>query len=447
MRLSRRISGLCVVVSLMLAGCTSDEPKVGSPFDTGVLRVATRNGSTTFYLDRHENPAGPEFALITDYADARGWTVEWNMLDSTAAVLDTLEAGTTNLAAAGLTHLDSRNERFTRGPAHTEITEQLVCHRDHRPMPRKPDEIQDVEVVVTAGSSYVETLDTLTDEHPGITFTEDSERTTEVLLSAVADQEVGCTVADSNIVQVMRRHFPHLEIAMNLSGGLNLGWYSPASADELANDAREWMNSREGDEASGRMERRYYASIDDFDCVDLRALNRRIEQRLPTYIDAFRQAEAQTGMPADLLAALSYQESHWDPKARSPTGVRGMMMLTQATAGEVGVTNRLDPLQSIEGGARYLADRHRRLPETIPEPDRTFLARASYTLGPGPWPGSWARIRIPGVICVRCCHYWRTNAITPVPAMAMPGATNRCTTCSGSATTRTLSARHSKTDR
>ena len=143
------------------------------------------------------------------------------------------------------------------------------------------------------------------------------------------------------------------------------------------------MNSREGDEAIGRMERRYYAYIDDFDFVDLRALNRRIEQRLPTYIDAFRQAEAQTGMPADLLAALSYQESHWDPKARSPTGVRGMMMLTQATAGEVGVTNRLDPLQSIEGGARYLADRHRRLPETIPEPDRTFLALASYNIGRG----------------------------------------------------------------
>lgn len=383
MRLSRRISGLGVVVSLVLAGCTSDEPKVGSPFDTGVLKVATRNGSTTFYLDRHENPVGPEFALITDYADARGWTVEWNMLDSTAAVLDALEAGTTNLAAAGLTHLDSRNERFTRGPAHTEITEQLVCHRDHRPMPRKPDEIREVEIVVTAGSSYVETLDALADEHPGIAFTEDSERTTEVLLSAVADQEVGCTVADSNIVQVMRRHFPHLEIAMNLSGGLNLGWYSPAGTDELANDAREWMNSREGDEAIGRMERRYYAYIDDFDFVDLRALNRRIEQRLPTYIDAFRQAEAETGMPADLLAALSYQESHWDPKARSPTGVRGMMMLTQATAGEVGVTNRLDPLQSIEGGALYLADRHRRLPETIPEPDRTFLALASYNIGRG----------------------------------------------------------------
>ena len=60
-----------------------------------------------------------------------------------------------------------------------------------------------------------------------------------------------------------------------------------------------------------------------------------------------------------------------------------MMMLTQATAGEVGVTNRLDPLQSIEGGARYLADRHDRLPETIPEPDRTFLALASYNIGRG----------------------------------------------------------------
>lgn len=88
-------------------------------------------------------------------------------------------------------------------------------------------------------------------------------------------------------------------------------------------------------------------------------------------------------MPADLLAALAYQESHWDPSAESPTGVRGIMMLTRNTAESLGVMDRLNPAAAIDGGARYLADRHRRLPDTIPEPDRTFLALASYNIGRG----------------------------------------------------------------
>ena len=230
-------------------------------------------------------------------------------------------------------HLASRDERFARGPAHTEITEQLVCHRDSRPMPRKPEDIPGTDIVVTAGSSYVETLNTLNEQHPGIEFEEDADRTTEVILSDVAEQEVGCTVADSNIVQVMRRHFPHLEVAMTLTDGRNLGWYLPKNQQALGDDAHEWMNSVDGDEAIGLMENRYYSYIGDFDFVDLRALNRRIEDRLPEFIDQFREAEAKTGMPADLLAAL--------------------------------------------------ADRHRRLPETIPEPDRTFLALASYNIGRG----------------------------------------------------------------
>ncbi|UZD66204.1 membrane-bound lytic murein transglycosylase MltF [Marinobacter sp. AN1] len=379
-----------LALSFAVAGCSESATEVthksealASPFDTGVLNVATRNGSTTYYLDRHENPVGPEFTLVSEYAQARGWQVEWTMLESTSAVLDALEAGTTHLAAAGLTHLPERNGWYTRGPAHTEITEQLVCHRDDRPLPRKPADIPGWEITVTADASYVATLEKLAAQHPGIEFREDRERTTEILLSEVAEKDLSCTVADSNIVQVMRRHFPHLEVAMNLTQGRNLGWYLPAEAGELASDAREWMNSREGDEAMGLMENRYYAYIGEFDFVDLRALNRRIENRLPRYIDLFREAEITTGMPADLLAALAYQESHWDPQARSPTGVRGIMMLTGRTAESLGVSNRLDPAQAIDGGARYLADRHRRLPETIPEPDRTFLALASYNIGRG----------------------------------------------------------------
>ena len=385
--MTHALKGALLPLIAIMAGCSQGESETASisktaeqlapPQETGVLEVATRNGATTYYLDRHQNPIGPEFSLVSRFAESKGWTVNWTMHDSTAEVLQALEAGNTHLAAAGLTHLPSRTERFTRGPAHTEITEQLVCHRDMRPMPRKPESMPEVSIAVTADSSYVETLNKLASKHEGITFTEDDSRTTEVLLSEVAEQDIDCTVADSNIVQVMRRHFPHLEVAMNLTQGNNLGWYLPAGSDDLAGTTREWMNSTDGDEAIGYIESRYYAYIGEFDFVDLRALNRRIDERLPNFIDRFAEAETTTGMPADLLAALSYQESHWDPAAVSPTGVRGIMMLTRNTAESLGVMDRLDPVAAIDGGARYLADRHRRLPETIPEPDRTFLALGS----------------------------------------------------------------------
>ena len=370
---------------LSLGGCgesTQEPVSMDSIKEDGTLKVATRNGATTYYLNRHEQPIGPEYDLVSEFAEAQGWDVEWTMHDTTAGVLQSLENGTTHLAAAGLTHIPSRTERLTRGPAHTEITEQLVCHRESRPLPRTPDELAGLDIRVTSDSSYVETLNELAGTHEGITF-ETEDLTTEVLLSKVAEQRFDCVVADSNIVQVTRRHWPHLEVAMNLTGGRNLGWYLPEGAGELAGTAREWMNSRAGDEAIMAMENKYYSYIGEFDFVDLRALNRRIDDRLPEFKDEFLKAEEKTGMPAELLAALSYQESHWDPKARSPTGVRGIMMLTQRTAGSLGVANRLDPQQAIDGGARYLADRHARLPESIPEPDRTFLALASYNIGRG----------------------------------------------------------------
>jgi membrane-bound lytic murein transglycosylase F len=67
--------------------------------------------------------------------------------------------------------------------------------------------------------------------------------------------------------------------------------------------------------------------------------------------------------------------------AKSPTGVRGMMMLTRPTAREVGVKNRLDAEQSLRGGARFLRNLLRRLPNDIEQPDRTWMALAAYNVG------------------------------------------------------------------
>ena len=110
---------------------------------------------------------------------------------------------------------------------------------------------------------------------------------------------------------------------------------------------------------------------------------RHVRTRLPHYQDEFQQAEAKTGIPWVLLAAMSYQESKWNRHAISPTGVRGIMMLTRSTAADLGIRNRLDPKKSIDGGARYLAHLHQRIPKDIRQSDRLFVALAAYNVGLG----------------------------------------------------------------
>jgi membrane-bound lytic murein transglycosylase F len=111
---------------------------------------------------------------------------------------------------------------------------------------------------------------------------------------------------------------------------------------------------------------------------------RDIEQRLPSYRDWFERAGEKTGIDWRLLAAMGYQESHWNPDAVSPTGVRGLMMLTRDTMKLLGIEeDRNDAQASIEGGARYVAQVMDRLPERIRNPDRTWMALAAYNAGYG----------------------------------------------------------------
>ncbi len=107
-----------------------------------------------------------------------------------------------------------------------------------------------------------------------------------------------------------------------------------------------------------------------------------VRQRLPRFLASFERAGQRSGVDWRLLAAMSYQESTWDPHAVSPTGVRGIMMLTLDTAEELEV-DRDNPAQSIQGGAQYLGRILKHLPAGIHEPDRTNMALAAYNQGIG----------------------------------------------------------------
>jgi membrane-bound lytic murein transglycosylase F len=147
--------------------------------------------------------------------------------------------------------------------------------------------------------------------------------------------------------------------------------------------AREFFSRIATDGTLKRLMDRYYGHVKRLDRSDLDNLFDAIRTRLPDYRPVFQEAQQVTGLDWRFIAALAFQESHWDPLATSPTGVRGMMMLTSTTADRLGVKDRLDPRQSIIAGARYFVDLRDSLPDRIAEPDRTWMALAAYNQGLG----------------------------------------------------------------
>lgn len=373
------------LVTLCLSGC--EQPPRDSTLDqvrqSGQLVVLTRNAPTTYYLHR-DRYAGPEHDLMQAFARHLGVQARFVAYDSLEALLDALAAGQGHIAAAGLTFTEGRAREYLVGPPYQKIREQVVCRRNGR-RATSVAELADVDLEVAAHSSYVTTLARLRTHHPQLHW-RTSDADTESLLEKVWRKQIDCTVGDSNIIAVNRRYHPELVVTFPLTAAQPLVWYLPPDARSLQRALQEWFRQYRREGRLARVLERYYGFVQRFDYVDTRRFLRSVEQRMPRYRKWFVQAGEKYGVRWTLLAAQAYQESHWRPRAKSPTGVRGLMMLTQPTARELGVSNRLDPKQSIFGGARYLSEIRTRLPEAIPEPDRTWFALAAYNIG-------WAHLR------------------------------------------------------
>ncbi|MEX1081685.1 MAG: membrane-bound lytic murein transglycosylase MltF [Halofilum sp. (in: g-proteobacteria)] len=350
---------------------------------SGELVVLTRNAPTTRFIGRDGQPSGPEHDLATAFGAWLGVDVRFRYKDSVGALMDGLEDAEGDLAAAGLTITEERRDRFRFGPTYQSVTQQVACRRDNV----QPEEVTDLvglDLRVISDSSYVERLEALkANGHPELEWRAVEDATTESLLRGVWQREFDCTVADSTIVDLNRRYFPELISSMNLTREQSLGWVMPQERKDLARAVGRWLKQYRKDGGLDAVQDKYYGFFAEFDYVDIRRYIRRIDERFPRYRQWFREAAEQHDLPFTLVAAQGYQESHWRADAVSPTGVRGIMMLTLLTAKEMGVDNRLDARQSIFGGAKYLARLKRRFVEEVTEPDRTLLALAAYNVGRG----------------------------------------------------------------
>ena len=379
----RRAGHPVLLILLLLPALLScsllERNKLRTVKSAGELVVLTRTSPTTYY-ETPDGPSGFEYDLVKGFADYLGVKPRFVVANSFPDIIPRLLAGDADLAAAGITVTDARSRivRFT--PPYQEISQQVV----YRLGANRPASVQDLigrQIEVQSGTSYVERLNELKQQYPDLKWTEVNKET-EDLLQMVWEGLLEISVADSNIVSLNRQYFPELQVAFSLEKPQSLAWAFPPGDDHSLYDAAaKYLEKLRGSGELAALIDRYYgpASVSNF--INLSVYKVRLRNRLPQYQLLFEMAGKDYNIDWRLLAAIGYQESYWDPAATSPTGVRGLMMLTEETADQLGIKDRLDPAQSIDGGARYIQGLIARMPPGITEPDRTWMALAAYNVG------------------------------------------------------------------
>lgn len=374
---------LLIATSIILSSCSKmsegSQDLLAKIKTKGELLVLTTNEPTTYYIGREGQPEGPEYDMAVSLAQTLDVDVKFLIMNSVAEVLESLRKGKGDLAAAGLTITHKRKNEFDFGPTYANVSEYLVCHRK-TPQVKSRDELKNLEIIIPNATSYINTF---IEKYPNVKFILDDEKLTPELLEQVSANKIQCTVSDSTIFDISRRYHPEIAKRYTLREGSQLAFMYAKDNPDFSQSLKTWFSSYKNSGDLAQKNEKYYGYIDKFDYVDIVKFNRRINKRLPKYKESFVEASKKNGLSSTLLAAQSYQESHWDPKAKSPTGVRGIMMLTQPVAKSLGVTSRLDAKQNIFAGAKYQAKMKAMFDADVTEPDRTWMALAAYNVGRG----------------------------------------------------------------
>jgi len=376
-------------ISLVACGRSGPEPDpaaraaaLAQALEAGRLIVLTAPGPTSHFIDESGAVSGYEVELVRAFAESQGLTAEFDVREDLQAVMDAVAAGEGHLAAAGITQTDARDSVYTFGPIYKSVTEQLVCRRAGVRV-RGVSALPEVSITVVGGSSYDETLAGMALALPELRWDTVEAPSAMPLLRQVQDEELDCTVADSNLIAHARLQFPELLTPLALTGERWHAWVLAPQAPQLVAPLDAWFAEAHDEGVLEDLDERWYGYTGRFDYVDVARFVRRLETRLQAIRGDLEEAAIETGIDWRWLAAQAYQESHWDPNAVSATGVRGIMMLTLPTAREVGVQDRTDPAQSIAGGATYLRRLFDRMPEGVDGEDQLFKAFAAYNVGMG----------------------------------------------------------------
>lgn len=355
------------------------ENRIAAIKERGELRVSTVQSPLT-YTTVNDKDYGLDYELAQHFADYLGVKLKVTVRQNISQLFDDLDHGDADMLAAGLVYNSERIKSYQAGPTYYSVSQQLV-YRVGSTRPKNLSNVTADQLTIAPGQVVISDLQNLqAQKYPDLSWTVDEKRSSADLMQAVIDGKLDYTIADSVAIGLFQRVHPELAVALDVTDEQPVTWFSLQDDDNTLSAAMlDFFNNINEDGTLARLEEKYLGHGDDFDYVDTRSFLRAVDSVLPDLQPLFEKYASEIDWK--LLAAISYQESHWDPLATSPTGVRGLMMLTKNTAQSLGLSDRTDAEQSISGGMRYLQDMMSKVPDSVPQDEKIWFALAAYNMG------------------------------------------------------------------
>ncbi|MCP3944942.1 MAG: membrane-bound lytic murein transglycosylase MltF [Desulfobacteraceae bacterium] len=347
---------------------------------TGKLRLITANSLNTYYY-YEDQPTGFEYDLAMEFAKYLNVELDvvtpgWNNMFSY------LNQGKGDFIAAGLAITKERLEHADFSIPYMTIQQRVIYHN----LVFAPRNVEDLifrTFHIRRGTSYHSRLEKIKTSGIDINYILHDNIPTEELISMVNDRQIRFTIADSNIALLSQRYYPDIRIGIPIQEKESLAWAARKNDDNMIIEINRFLLYANENGILINLIEKYYDNTHDFDIYELKKFHQRLETRLPKYKKLIMEESKKYGFDWRLVAAVVYQESHFNPNAKSFTNVRGLMQVTRETAQEMGITNRNNPTQSIRAGIKYLDKMYQRFSHIEDNYQRMLFSLASYNVGYG----------------------------------------------------------------
>ncbi len=380
-----RAVAVAVLVTLglmVLAACAPRPASLEQIRTRKELRLGTLNLPTTYYLGAH-GPEGFEYALAQRFANTLGVALVVRTYAHESALRAALDSSEIDIAAAQLTFQGEWTKVGVPSVAYDHPV-QVVLVRQGVARPANIKDLSGRSIAVTQGGAPASALRSIAAaEGLVLDLRELAEDAAASPLDELAASRADVTVADARLFAYVRDAYPEISRAFDFPQLRSVQWILNRRSESLRTQVDAFLAAQTDAGTLTSLIEAATPARRRLQFERARVFRDHIEARLPDLQSYFEAAAAETGLDWRLLAALGYQESRWNPRAISPQGAQGVMMLVSATAATVGVADVWDPSENIHGGARYLLEVLGKIPSRIPDPERTWFALAAYNVGYG----------------------------------------------------------------
>jgi membrane-bound lytic murein transglycosylase F len=346
-----------------------------------VLRVLTRNSASTYFVWRGKL-VGFEYDLARRFAERIGARLQIIVAPDRTALLTWLRQGRGDIVAAGLTVTEQRAARdiaFSR--SYSYAIETLVARATDSTL-HEPRDLAGRTVVVRRSSAYWNTLTRLQQRGIELKLVAAPEQLeTEEIIDRVATGEYDLTVADSHILGIELAWRDDIRGALTLGDSIPHAWAVRSGSEKLAAAIDAFHRSEYRGLFYNVTYNKYFR--DPARIRESAAARPSASGELSPYDELIREYAARYGFDWRLIAAQTYQESRFDPQARSFAGALGLLQVMPGTARELGITAVGDPEAGLHAGVKYLSQLYDRLAEIESDEERIWFALAAYNAGYG----------------------------------------------------------------